>query len=196
LKAHSATFTLTLGVALVSSLALASPLKAQVKLGPATDLAPGDGDFLTPHQIKLWDGDELIPLPTFKHRMRFVDINEKGTIVAHATDSSSSDGWIVWWDAEQRLHVLGQGVPTAVNESDVVAGYKLLPPDPALPLGVRGTKAFLFDLRKGIEIELEGLPGETGSTRANDINNAGIAVGVSGGRGVIFPAYRPERAGK
>jgi len=127
-----------------------------------------------------------------------VDINERGTIVGAAEDDERKR-WVVWWSAEERaLHVFGEGDPIAINDADVVAGSKLVRDalDPNLEGPVAGTveraskpKAYLFDLRRDIEVPLPGLTGHERSSKAVDINNAGVAIGEADGIPVIFASY-------
>jgi hypothetical protein len=149
----------------------------------------------------VWQGyDDVTPLPTSTRfrEIHVVAVNERGTILGGAEDRERRR-WVVYWDAATRaLNVVGEGVGLAINDHDVIAGYKMVhyDLDPNLegpvPGGVERAyepKATLFDLRSGREVSLPGVTGDERASEALDINNQGVAIGRVDSRGVVFDAY-------
>lgn len=142
----------------------------------------------------VWEGDAVSALESDPaHReYEIVDVNENGTVLGGAVDRQGTH-WVVWWSvSDRRLHVAGSGKASALNDSDVVVGTKTV--REAVGTGSARVpelrRAYLWDLRRGLEIALPGQsPDENVDGQAHDINNHGVIVGQIGARGVIYGTY-------
>ena len=142
----------------------------------------------------VWEGDKVTALESDPSHIEYeiIDVNETGTVLGRAVDEQGTP-WVVWWRVSDRqLHVAGSGSASALNDSDIAVGYKKV--RDAVGSGAARIpelrRAYLWDLRRGLEIALAGQSAdESVSGQAHDINNHGVVVGQIGNRGVLYGTY-------
>jgi hypothetical protein len=133
-----------------------------------------------PHELD--DGGAIVSYAT--------DISTSGKVSGAAYNPSTGERVAYWSDVTAKPQLFEGEVASAVNDNGLMAGYLKLPPSD----GYRLT-AVLWDTTKGTTVRLGDY--SSGGSQAQDVNLAGVAVGVAGdGKGkanvVRWDAYKPE----